>query len=194
MAEPTGDRTVAQNLLRKAYRRVRLVITPDGSGAGTQPDWKAAFDLDQLASYYINLSQAADSGRIWAGSPRAIHCLTPARLRTKTISTALSPTTTTSITTTEPVFVTPPHLNPAGQAQCHLPELVSGKSWSRAQQPDSDAPISLWVDELADTPRPVSRVTVQYRAPSETTCETQSIVSMQVTVEHAENLDSRNLV
>lgn len=91
MAEPTGDRTVAQNLLRKAYRRVRLVITPDGSGAGTQPDWKAAFDLDQLASYYINLSQAAASGRIWAGSPRAIHCLTPARLRTKTISTALSP-------------------------------------------------------------------------------------------------------
>lgn len=69
MAETTGDMTAAQNLLRKAYRRVGLVITPDGSGAGTQPDWKVAFDLDKLASYCINLSQAADSGRIWAGSP-----------------------------------------------------------------------------------------------------------------------------
>lgn len=179
MAETTGDKTAAQNLLRKAYRRVGLVITPDWSGAGTQLDWKVAFDLDKLASYCINLSQAADSGRIWAGFPWAIHGHQPGCGLQP--SASLSHPTTTSITTTEPVFVTPPHLNPAGQAEGHLPESGSDKSWSRAQQPDSDTPVSLWADELEDTPRPVSRVnTAVLSSQRETTCETQSIVSMQV--------------
>lgn len=45
---------MAPGLLRKAYGRARLVVTPQGGGGGTQPDWKAASDLGELASYYIN--------------------------------------------------------------------------------------------------------------------------------------------
>lgn len=55
MAETTGPRKVALGLLRKAHGRARLIVTPHRSGGGTQPDWKAASDLGELASYYTNL-------------------------------------------------------------------------------------------------------------------------------------------
>ena len=46
---------MALGLLRKAYGRARLIVMPHGSGGGTQPDWKAASDLGELASHYTNL-------------------------------------------------------------------------------------------------------------------------------------------
>ena len=76
------------------------------------------------------------------GSSRVIHGLTPTRLRTTL--PALSPqrcvTTTASWASG---LQTSPHPNPAKQAEHNLPEVVKRQSWTWAQQPDSDVPISL---------------------------------------------------
>ena len=163
-----------------------FIVMPHRSGGGTQPDWKTASDLGELASYYTNLWV-----RLLTQGKSGLGLLEPSTVwhqpgcGPQPSAPCSHPTVRpTSITTTEPRVCDPTTPEPCEPSRAgEWQELESGPAaW-------------LWADELEDSIQAhLAHNSATQSSKWQTTCETLTTVSMQVMAEHTENLGSRNLI